>query len=314
MCAQHMKIFLEDNAVPYCVSAPRPIPLCFQEAALSEIEKYIASIASGIIVQCDEPTDWCSLAFFVPKGDGKRVRLVTDYTKLNQYVVRPVHPFPSVSDILQSIPASAACFAKLDATHGYFQILLDKEASKLTTFILPSGRYWYLRAPMGLSSSSDEWCRHSDRVIEGFPWCHKIVDDILVWASTPSELESRLTSILQRCEKLHVTLSLSKFHIDNTLKFAGCVISDKGVFPDPDRISALPKFPVPSDQTGVRSFLGLCNQLAFFIPDFQHHTVSLGQLTGKGRSFIWLPEHQVKFDKLKKILSGNLVVRHFDSR
>ena len=74
--------------------------------------------------------------FFVPKGDGKRVYLVTDYTKLNQYVV---HPFLSVSDILQSIPASVAYFAKLDATHGYFQIPLDKEASKLTTSILPSG-------------------------------------------------------------------------------------------------------------------------------------------------------------------------------
>ena len=105
----------------------------------------------GIIIPCDEPTEWCSPAFFVPKGDGKRVCLVTDYTMLNCFVVRPVHPFPSVADIIQSIPASAACFAKLDATHGYFQIPLDEEASKLTTFILPSGRYRYLRAPMGLS-------------------------------------------------------------------------------------------------------------------------------------------------------------------
>ena len=92
---------------------------------------------------CEEPTEWCSPAFFVPKGDGKRVRLVTDYTKLNRFVARPVHPFPLVSDIIQSIPASAACFAKLDAMHGYFQISVDEEASRLTTFILPSGRYHY---------------------------------------------------------------------------------------------------------------------------------------------------------------------------
>ena len=178
MCTQRMRIYLKDKVTPYRVSEPRPIPLRFQEAAASEIAKYIAS---GIIIQCDEPTDWCSPGFYVLKGDGKRVRLVTDYTKLNPYVVRPVHPFPSVSDILQSIPASAACFAKLDAIYGYFQIPLDEEAPKLTTFILPSGRYRYLRAPMGLSSSSDEWCRHSDRVTEGFRWFRKIlVDDILV--------------------------------------------------------------------------------------------------------------------------------------
>ena len=73
----------------------------------------------------------------MPKGDGKHVRLVTDYTKLNHFVVRPVHPFPSVAGIIQNIPVSAACFAKLEATHGYFQIPLNEEASKLTTFILP---------------------------------------------------------------------------------------------------------------------------------------------------------------------------------
>ena len=193
-----MKIYLKENATPYRVSAPRPIPLRFQEPANLEIDKYIKS---GIIAPCDEPTEWCSPAFFVPKGDGKRVRLVTDYTKLNKFVIRPAHPFPSVADIVQSIPANSRCFAKLDATHGYFQIPLSKEASQLTTFLLPSGRYRYLRAPMGLSSSSDEWCRHSDRVVEGFPWCKKIVDDILIWAPNIQDLEKRLHAVIARCAR-----------------------------------------------------------------------------------------------------------------
>ena len=145
----------------------------------------------------------------MPKGDGKRVGLVTDYTRLNKFVVRPVHPFPSVSDIVQPIPASSTCFAKLDATHGYFQIPLSEEASRLTTFLLPSGRYRYLRAPMGLSSSSDKWCRHSDKVVDGFPWCKKIVDDILIWAPKPQNLEERLCAVVVRCDNLHVTLSLA---------------------------------------------------------------------------------------------------------
>ena len=83
--------------------------------------------------------------------------------------------------------------------------------------------------------------------------------------------------------------------------------------PDPSRISSLAYFPVPRDQTGVRSFLGLCNQLAFFIPDYQQHTVALRQLTGKGRTSLWLPEHQLEFDELKKILTSDMIVRHFDS-
>ena len=116
---------------------------------------------------------------------------------------------------------------------------------------------------MGLSSSSDEWCRHTDRVVEGFPLCRKIVDDILIWANSPSELENCISQVVQRCEKLHVTLSKLKFQVDTCLNFAGCVVSPSGVKPDPARILALSSFPVPTDQTSVRSFLGLCNQLAF---------------------------------------------------
>ena len=114
-------------------------------------------------VLAEKPTAWCSPGFFVVKGDGKSVRLVTDYTKLNSFVNRPVHPFPSVTDILKSIPASAQHFAKFDAVNGYFQIPLEDASSELTTFILPSGRYRYLRIPQGLNASSDEWCRCSRR-------------------------------------------------------------------------------------------------------------------------------------------------------
>ena len=62
MCANDLKIFLKPNSIPYHVSSPRPIPLRFQEAANAKIAKHIAS---GVIVPCDEPTDWCSPAFFV---------------------------------------------------------------------------------------------------------------------------------------------------------------------------------------------------------------------------------------------------------
>ena len=94
-----------------------------------------------MIAPCHIPTEWCSLAFFVVKPDGKNVRMVTDYTGLNRYVKRPVHPFSCVAEILQSIPSSAKYFAKFDAVNGYFQIALDEESSLLTTFLLPSGRY-----------------------------------------------------------------------------------------------------------------------------------------------------------------------------
>ena len=39
MCAQKMRIYLKDGSIPYRVSAPRPIPLRFQEPAVLVVER-----------------------------------------------------------------------------------------------------------------------------------------------------------------------------------------------------------------------------------------------------------------------------------
>ena len=151
MRAPAMKIHLKPNAKPLRISTARQVPLRFKEESEKEVQSYIDK---GVIVKVTEPTTWCAPGFFVPKSDGKRVRMVTDFTGLNEFVERPVHPFPSVGEIVQSVPSTAKYFAKLDAVHGYFQLALDEESSKLTTFLLPSGRYRYLRACLLYTSPS----------------------------------------------------------------------------------------------------------------------------------------------------------------
>ena len=200
----------------------------------------------------------------------------------------------------------------MDAIQGYFQLALDEESSKLTTFLLPTGPYHYLRSPMGLSSSFDEWCRHSDRAIQGFPFTKRIVNDIPVWGSNLPELYDRIRLIAKRCEELNIALSRKKFKIGSEISFAGLLLTEKGVKPDPARVSALSDFPVPKDVTGVHSFLGLANQLSGSVPDFAHMTVNLRALTAKKNAFLWLPEHQEDFEKVKRLLTSDMVVTHFD--
>ena len=94
------------------------------------------------------------------------------------------------------------------------------------------------------------------------------ISKLISRCAEPTELEERLHAVLVRCQCLHVTLSRSKFQISTKLKFAGCVVSQTGVQPDPDRIACMANFPTPQDQTSVRSSLGLCSQLVFFVPDY----------------------------------------------
>ena len=115
---------------------------------------------------------------------------------VNKFVKRPVHPFPCTAEILQAIPSSATCFAKLDAVHGYFQLALEPKSSFITTFLLPQGKFRYLRAPMGLNASSDEWCCKSDIIVEGLPWARKLVDDTIIWADNEEDLVIRTRTAL----------------------------------------------------------------------------------------------------------------------
>ena len=75
-------------------------------------------------------------------SDGVNVRMVMDYSKINKFVKRPVHLFPSVADIVRSILAGTHFFAKMDAIHGYFQLALDEESTKLMTFLLGKCQNW----------------------------------------------------------------------------------------------------------------------------------------------------------------------------
>ena len=123
---------------------------------------------------------------------------------------------------------------------------------------------------MGLSSSSDEWCCYSDYVIEGCEFAKKIADDILIWAPSLVCLEQRIIQILDKCTTINVTISKKKFIIGTEIPFAGFLISDNGIKPDPQKTVAIASFPTPKTITDLRSFLGLAYQLAFFLPDFSH--------------------------------------------
>ena len=89
--------------------------------------------------------------------------------------------------------------------------------------------------------------------------------------------------------------------IGSTLPFVGYIVSKQGVQPNQDRVAAIRHFPSPKDQTGIKYFLGLANQLNFFIPDFAHHTKLMRDLLGKGKVYQWLQEHEEEFVKVKSV-------------
>ena len=138
------------------------------------------------------------------KGHRTRVEKEIGLNDRLEKLEKHTHRLSDIAEYLVSLKYVKARYHRDKVAN--FKEVLDKCSEEVFT-ILPSGRFRYLRVPMGLSLSSDEWCWHSDRVVEGLPWCSKIVEDILIWASTPSELEFRISEVVKRCE----VLSTSRF-------------------------------------------------------------------------------------------------------
>jgi hypothetical protein len=294
---------------PLKLCTARKVPTHFQKAADRTLKWFLDS---GVLTPVSEPTEWCSPGFFVPKNEGE-VRLVSDYKELNKYTDRPVHPFTCTRDALRGILSDSAFFIKLDAVSGYYQIPLDRESSFLTTFLLPSGRYRFTRAPMGLNSSSDEFNYRTDCALQAVPDLVKIVDDSVIQGPSEAQCIPKLRVYLQSCRDHNLTISKRKLEFGDTIKFAGHIVSKNGVTPDPAKTAALAKFPVPKDLTELRSFLGLANQLGWFCPDLAHMSEPLRGLLKKNVAYLWLPEHQIAFDKMRKLLTSKMIVRPFNN-
>ena len=306
-----MKIHLKEGAKPRCVTGTKPIPHHWQAEAAKALK---GLLDEGIIekVPIDEPCEWVSPAFFVPRADGSRLRLVTDFSYMNKWVHRPVHPFPSASDIIQALPAESKVFAKLDAVMGYHQIPLDEASKRLTTFLLPSGRYRYLKGPMGLSSTGDEWCHRSDVVVEDIPGASKIVDDILIAAKNYTDLNTKIRLVLDRCKLNNMAISKRKFKIGSRMTFAGFLISADGVEADPAKVKGITNFPTPTCTKDIKSFLGLAQQLACFVTDLAATTKPLRDLLKKDVVWTWSGDHEKAFQKVKKLLTSSKVLSFYN--
>ena len=311
-CGKPMRIHLKSGEIkPTRILTTQKVPLHWEGLACRVIDK---ALADGIISKVDGPTDWISPAFFVNKrvpGETS-LRLVTDFTGLNKYVLRPVHPFPSSQEIVSGLDPRSRYFCKMDAVQGYHQIPLDDESSLLTTFILPWGRFRYRCAGMGLSASSDEWCRRSDKAIEGIPGVWKLVDDFLVEGEMVDELRTRTHRVLANCRRLGITISKRKLEVAMQVKFVGFRVSADGIIPDPSRLQAVSNFPRPSNVTALCGFVGLVNQLNIFTPEVAMKTNPFRDLLRKGSAFQWLPEHEDAFIEAKRSLVHHVCLHHFD--
>ena len=267
-----------DEKVAPVAQKLRPIPFGLREKGEHKLEELIDY---DIIEEVTGPTSWVSPVAVVPKPSGD-IRLCVDMRRANEAILRERHPIPTVDDVLHNLNRRTT-FSKLDLKWGFHQIELDEQSRDITIFVTHKGLYRYKRLSFGINSAPELYQHIIQQVVAGCEGTHNIHDDIIVHGRSVEERDARLRKTLEHLREEGLTLNKEKcvFRMSE-LTFMGYLLSSKGIGPTESRVEAVVNAKEPQNAGEVRSFLGLVNFSARFIPNLSTTTEALRRLTKKG--------------------------------
>ena len=220
----------------------------------------------------------------------------------------------TVEDVISRMP-SAKVFSVLDANHGFWQVKLAKDSSKLATFNTPFGRYSYTRLPFGIASAPEVFQNVMFHLFQDIEGVEVIVDDLVVWGENVEQHDERLRQVLDRCRKRNLKLYREKCHIRvSEVHYVGHVLSADGVKPDPKKVEAILTMPTPANREGLQRFLGAVTYLSKFIPNMSQKSAPLRQLLQKDVEWSWGQVEDDAFTSLKTAISSAPVLTFFDPK
>ena len=299
-----VKIEIKPHAKPYHGRA-FPVPKAYEDLLRAEVDRLCKL---GVLRRANE-SEWAAPSFGVPKKNGQ-IRFVSDFRRLNQFIVRRPFPLPSIPETLRRLDGFAFCTA-LDLNMGFWTIPLDAASQRLCTIILPWGKYCYQRLPMGLACSPDIY---QEKMSSLFPQVIVYQDDLLILSK--GSFDNHLQLLRQVFDiladnNLQVNALKSSFCALET-EYLGFVLTQDGIKPQKKKIDAILQVAPPKNTRQLRSFVGMLNYYKNMIHRRSHLLTPLTDLTKKGVKFHWTPKHQQAFDALKQALAREVVLSYPD--
>ena len=274
-----------------------------------EVKNHIKRLIENNIIR-ESTSPYASPIVLVRKKDHS-LRLCVDYWLLNSKTYRDSYPLPRVEESFDVLKGSKI-FSTMDLTSGYNQLAVHENDIEKTAFTTPMGLYEYLRMPFGLCNAPATFQRLMQHCFrdEIFNVLLVFLDDIIVYSTNLQEHLYRLETVFKRLRDHGLKLKPSKCHFfKREVRYLGHIVSSKGIQTDPDKISAVRDFDVPTTVKNIKSFLGLAGYYRRFIKGFSQICAPLHKLsqqfTASPRKLFgnkWNSECQVAFDSLKEHL------------
>ena len=124
--------------------------------------------------------------------------------------------------------------------------------------------------PFGLTNApaTFQWLMQSCLGNLHLHYCIIYLDDVIVFSKTSEEHLLRLRAVFEKLNEVGLKIKPPKCEpFRKELIYLGHVVSKIGIY-DPKKVEAIHKWPVPTNVTEVRSFLGFTNYYQRFIKKY----------------------------------------------
>lgn len=277
----------------------------FSPVIREQIEKELDEMLEKDVVE-PSYSAWCSPVLIVKKPNGEN-RLCLDSRQLNKITKRDSYPLPRVSAIIDNLK-NARFLSTLDLKSAFWQMPLDDSSKEKTAFAVNGrGLFQFKVMPFGLVNASQSQQRLMDILFQSHEdkiWAY--LDDIIVCSETFEEHLKLLNQVTTTLKRANLTINLSKCKFArSSLRYLGYIIDEDGLRTDPEKVSAILKFPRPKTVTELKRFIGLASWYRRFVKNFSLVAAPLHNLTkgNKKRHFVWSKEAEEAFISLKTLLT-----------
>ena len=283
-----------------------------------EVDKQIDEMLKQNIIRHSH-SPWCSPIWVVPKkqdASGKQKwRIVVDYRKLNEKTIPDRYPIPKIEEILDRIGRSQY-FSTIDLKSGFHQIEIHPADVEKTAFSTDSGHYEYLRMPFGLNNAPATFQRLMNSVLHGLigKTCLVYMDDVVVFSTSLQEHIEKLKQVFERFRACQLKIQLDKSEfLKKEAEFLGHIITPEGIKPNPKKLEAIRKYPIPKTTKEIKSFLGLIGYYRKFIKDFAKITKPITKCLKKNQIIDPNNDEYVEaFEMCKRILMNSPLLQSPD--
>lgn len=282
----------------YCPGTRR-----FAPAELESIRENIKEeLETGKIIEFDGP--WCAPIVIAKKKDGSFRKCVA-YNGLNDRTERESWPLPNIEELLEKL-AGHKWYSACDGYMGYYSVKIRDEDVAKTMFKTPFGTFAYTVMPFGLKNAPHTYSRVTAKTFAELlgKTVEAYIDDTATYSNTFEEHLVHMRATFDAAKKTGIRLKASKCHFFYPeIEFVGHLVGMTGIRMMPEKIERVQQWPVPTDRTKLKGFLGLAGYYRRLIKDFANIAVPLNKLTSKKVPFEWKPEQQKAFEELKKAMT-----------